>query len=91
MLDWKLVSIIMYIVIYKIIIANSGITTNAITLETFFKLYVLALVRHIINKTTIVARFARQTNKRNKLRNRHRQYLYSNHIAASDYHCGVPE
>ena len=63
MLDWKLVSIIIYIVIYKIIIANSGITTNAITLETFFKLYVLALVRHIINKTTIVARFARQTNK----------------------------
>ena len=44
-----------------------------------------------VQKSGIIAKFARQTNKRNKLRNRHRQYLYSNHIAASDYHCGVPE
>ena len=63
MLDWKFVSIITYIVMYKIIIANSGIATNAITLETFFKLYALALVRHIINRTTIVVRLARITNK----------------------------
>nr|WP_300407439.1 hypothetical protein [uncultured Ruminococcus sp.] len=63
MLDWKFVSIITYIVMYKIIIANSGIATNAITLETFFKLYALALVRHIINRTTIVLRLARITNK----------------------------